>query len=103
METFCRVRIGATTEEKANAISLALVKNKLVAGTLIHSGNCHYWWKNEINEKVYWSIEAFSFLENKDKIIEEVKKIHSDQCPVIAFNNIDGSEDFLNWIKESVE
>jgi len=42
-------------------------------------------------------------IKNKHKIIKEVKKVHSDECPIIAFFEIDGNEEFLDWIKDSVE
>lgn len=100
---YCRVRISATSEQEANNISKTLVEKKLVAGTMIYKGNCHYWWDNEIVEKMYWNVGAFSLMKNKDKIIEQVRKLHSDKCPIIAFNEIDGNTDFLKWIDDSVE
>lgn len=103
MPHYCRVRISATSEIEANAISRALVTKKLVAGTMIYSGNSHYWWKGEMVEKIYWNIDAFSILENKNAIIDEVRKLHSDECPIIALNAIDGNEDFLEWIEESTK
>lgn len=102
MNTYCRVRISATSEHEANVISKTLVEKKLVAGTMLYSGNCHYWWRGEIVEKVYWNIGAFSLWSKKEDIIEEVKKLHSDKCPIIAFNGIDGNEEFLWWIQESL-
>jgi uncharacterized protein involved in tolerance to divalent cations len=42
-------------------------------------------------------------MKNKSKIISEVKKIHSDKCPIIAFFRMDGNDEFLKWIKESVK
>lgn len=95
---YCRVRISATSEE-ANAISRILVEKKLVAGTMIYKGNCHYWWNKEIVEKMYWNVGAFSLIKHKDSIIDEVKKLHTDECPIVAFNEIDGNEEFLEWIK----
>lgn len=103
MTQYCRVRISATSEIEANTISRALVTQKLVAGTIMYSGNCHYWWKDEIVEKVYWNIGAFSVMAHKDAIINEVKKLHSDECPIIAFNEIDGNEEFLEWITKSTK
>ncbi|MBU0460720.1 MAG: divalent-cation tolerance protein CutA [Nanoarchaeota archaeon] len=100
---YCRVRISATTQDEANKISKTLVEKKLVAGTMIYSGNCHYWWDSEVVEKVYWNIGAFSLMKNKDRIIEEVRKLHSDKCPIVAFNEIDGNDNFLEWIEDSVE
>ncbi|MBU4485237.1 divalent-cation tolerance protein CutA [bacterium] len=99
---FCQVIISATNKEEANNISDNLVKNKLIAGSLIVKGPSRYWWKNEIVEKEYHNIQAFSLFTKKDKIILEVKKIHSDECPIIAFLAMDGNLEFLDWIKESV-
>ncbi len=100
---YCRVRISATSEQEANTISRALVEKKLVAGTMIYSGNSHYWWEGKIVERVYWNIGAFTLAKNKQVIIDEVRKLHSDVCPIIALNEIDGNQDFLKWIDESVK
>jgi len=100
---FCRIRISATSKEEANKISKTLVEKKLVAGTMIYKGNCHYWWDNEVVEKEYYNVGAFSLIKNKKTIIDEVRKLHTDKCPIIALNDIDGNEDFLKWIKESVK
>jgi periplasmic divalent cation tolerance protein len=102
-EEFCQALISATAKEEANKISDALVKKKLIAGSLIIKGPSRYWWEGKIVEKEYYNISAFSLMKNKLKIIEEVKKIHSDKCPIIAFSKIDGNKEFLKWIKESVE
>lgn len=102
MSQYCRVRIGAPSEEEANSISRYLVTMKLVAGTMIYSGNCHYRWDGEIVEKVYRNIGAFSLMKHKDAIIHEVKKLHSDIVPIIAFNAIDGNDDFLQRIEDVV-
>ncbi len=103
MEEFCQVLISATSKEEAIDISDSLVKQKLIAGSLITKGDSRYWWDGKIVEKEYYNISAFSLIKNKDKIISEVKKIHNDECPIIAFFKIDGNEEFLSWIKESVE
>jgi uncharacterized protein involved in tolerance to divalent cations len=72
------------------------------AGTIIHSGSSHYWWDGEVVEKTYWTIGAFSLMKHKEEIIKEVRKLHSDICPIVAFNEIDGNKDFLEWIDEYV-
>lgn len=102
-EEFCQVLISATNREEANKISDALVKQKLIAGSLILKGPSRYWWEGKIVKKEYYNIQAFSLIKNKSKIITEVKKIHSDKCPIIVFFKIDGNEEFLKWVKESVE
>lgn len=102
-EEFCQVLISATNKKEANKISDTLVKGKLVAGSLITQGPSRYWWQGKIVEKEYYNIQAFSLMKNKAKIISEVKKIHSDKCPIIAFLKMDGNDEFLKWIKKSVK
>jgi uncharacterized protein involved in tolerance to divalent cations len=102
MKEFIQVLISATNQEEANKISDNLTKKKLVAGTLILKGPSRYWWQDEIVEKEYYNIQAFSKIKNKQEIIEEVKRFHSDECPIIAFFEMDGNEEFLKWVDESV-
>lgn len=102
-KNFCRVIVSATNRKEANRISDVLVSRKLVAGTLITKGPSRYWWKNKIVEKEYYNVQGFSMLKNKSKIIDEVKKIHKDNCPIIAFTRIDGNKEFLGWIKDSLK
>lgn len=102
-EEFCQVLISATNKAEANKISDNLVKEKLIAGSLIIKGPSRYWWLGEIVEKEYYNVQAFSLMKNKSKIISEVKKIHSDKCPIIAFFKMDGNDEFLKWVKESVK
>lgn len=100
---FCRVLISATNKKEADKISDILVRNKLLAGSLIIKGPSRYWWEGKIVEKIYYNVQGFSLMRNKPKIILKVEKIHSDKCPIIAFIKIDGNEKFLKWIKESVK
>ncbi|MCX6815642.1 MAG: divalent cation tolerance protein CutA [Candidatus Aenigmarchaeota archaeon] len=103
MKDFCQVLISATSRKEANNLSDMLVREKLIAGSLIKKGPSRYWWKGKIVEKDYYNVEAFSRMKHKQRIINEVKKIHSDECPIIAFFKMDGNKEFLKWIEESVE
>lgn len=103
MSKFCQVIISAINKKEADDISDSLVTKKLIAGSLIIKGPSRYWWNNKIVKKEYYNVQAFSFMKNKNKIIIDVKKIHSDKCPIIAFTIIDGNKEFLDWIKEFVQ
>lgn len=103
MPEHCQILISAPSREEANNISDALVREKLVAGALLYVGPARYWWEGEIVEREYWNIQAFSLMKNKAKIISVIEGISSDECPVIAFYKIDGKQNFLKWIEESVE
>ena len=99
---FCQVLISATSKREADKISDTLVKKKLVAGALILKGPSRYWWKEKIVEKEYYNLQTFSLMKNKSEIIAEVKKNHSDECPIIAFFEMDGNDEFLKWVEESI-
>ena len=102
MENFCKVSISATSREDADKISDHLVKNKVIAGSLIIKGDSKYWWKGHIVMKEYFNIQAFSLLKFKNDIIREVEGIHSDDTPIISFSIIDGNQKFLDWINKSL-
>lgn len=99
---YCQVVISATSREEANKISDYLTENKLVAGTMITSGPSRYWWQGDIVEREYFNLSAFSLMEKKDDIISAVKELHADETPIIFFVKIDGNEEFLNWVAESI-
>lgn len=61
-----------------------------------------YWWEGAIAEKVYWNIEAFTIVQNNSRIISSIEEIAIDECPIIAFFDLDGNQKFLDWITESV-
>lgn len=100
--TYCQATISATSKKEADRISDLLVRKKLLPGTLIVRGPSRYWWKGKIVEKIYFNVQGFTLRKNTKNIIREVKKIHSDECPIIAFVPIDGNKEFLAWIQESV-
>ncbi len=99
---YINIKISATSEKEANHISKILLEKRLVAGTMISEGNCQYWWNGELVENKYWNINAFSLVKHRSAIINLFKELHSDKCPIIAFITIDGNEDFLKWIHNSV-
>lgn len=103
MMEYSRVLISATTKEKAQTILITLVEKRLVAGGLITNGTSIYWWNNKIEENLYYNLSTFTISKHKKKIIEEVKKLHDDKIPIVAFFKIeDGNEEFLKWIEENV-
>ena len=100
MQKYCQIIISARDKKEANVISDVLIKNRLAAGTLITNGPSRYWWNGKIVEKIYYNVSVFSLLRLKKDIIREVKKVHSDKCPIIAIHNISGNTEFLKWIEQ---
>jgi uncharacterized protein involved in tolerance to divalent cations len=103
MQKYCRVLISATSKREADKISDTLIKKKLAAGTLILKGFSRYWWSEKVVEKIYFNISAFSLFKYKKEIISVVKKNHKDKCPIIAFFQMDGNDEFLMWIEDCLK
>jgi periplasmic divalent cation tolerance protein len=103
MSKFCQVLINCPSREESGKVLDMLLERRFVAGGLITHGPSKYHWKGKIEEQEYFTISAFSLLENKQKIISEVRELHSDETPVIVFIEIDGNEDFLKWIEDEVK
>ena len=100
---YYQVRISATSEEEAKSISRMLVEKHLVAWTMYNKWDCHYWWDWEIYENEYWNIRCSTIGEKKEEIIEAVKKVHRDKCPIIEFTEITWNSEYLNWISDSIK
>jgi len=103
MSKFCQVLINCPSREESEKVLDMLLERRLVAGGLITHGPSKYHWKGKVEEQEYFTISAFSLLENKQKIISGVRELHSDETPVIVFIEIDGNEDFLKWIEDEVK
>ena len=103
MKKFCQVLINCPSREESDKILDMLLESRLVAGGLTTHGPSKYHWKGKMEEKEYFTISAFSLLKKKKRIISEVRKMNSDETPVIVFLKIDGNEDFLKWIEKEVK
>ncbi len=102
MSKYFQALISAPTRDEANCFSDVLVKERLVAGCLIKEGASRYWWQGNIVEKTYWNVEAFTVAGNKASIIAKIEKLASDECPIIAFFEMDGNAKFLQWVEDSL-
>jgi periplasmic divalent cation tolerance protein len=94
--------ISATSKEEAEEICDTLLEKELLAGTLIIDGDSRYHWRGEIKEELYYNIHAYTLDKHKKEVIEEVREIHSDETPIIEYHEIDGNQDFLDWIEKNV-
>ena len=99
---YIKAIISANSKQEANRISDKLTQKKLVAGTLITKGDSRYHWKGDVVEKEYFNISCYTIDSKKERIIENVEDIHSDDVPIIEFTEIDGNQDFLDWIEGNI-
>lgn len=91
---------------EANKIAYALVKKDLVAcANIIPNIKSYFKWNNKkvniIKESV---LIGKTVKKNINKIILNVKKVSSYDCPCVVFVDIkNGNKDFLSWIKSSTK
>lgn len=104
MNKFIVIFITAASVEESEKISTMLVKEKLAAcvNMIPQIQSCFLWKKKAcIEEEILLIVK--SKLDLLDTIIDRVKDIHSYEVPeIIALPIIGGSDDYLEWVQESV-
>ena len=103
MTIYYEVKISAENTKQANDILLALLKKKLVTGGQIIEAPAHFLWKGKINTMSnYCTIWSYTTDRHKQTVIDAVKKISVEEIPMIWFTTVDGNEELLAWIEQTV-
>ena len=91
-------------EKEAHKIASFLVKKKLVAcANIINNVDSVFTWKGKVTKAKEILIVGKTMNKNVQKIIKNVKKLHSYKVPCVIFFDIkNGNTDFLKWIIKSV-
>ena len=97
--------ITSKNEGEAKKIVNSLLKKKLIACANIYKKiDSYFLWENKITKSKEVVLIGKTIKKNQNKLVKEVKKIHSYKVPCIIFSNISsGNKKFLNWIKLSVK
>ncbi len=97
--------ITAPNEDEAARIARALVEARLAAcANIVRNIRSVYTWQGNIQDdsEVLMIVKTQKDLFNA--VSGKVKELHSYDVPeIIALPIIDGSPDYLNWLKESTE
>ena len=96
--------ITCPNKKLASKIATFLVKKKLVAcANIINNVDSVFSWKGKIAKTKEILVVGKSMNKNIQKIIKNVKKLHSYEVPCVIFFDIkNGNTDFLKWIIKSV-
>ena len=96
--------ITCAKKKEAHKIASFLVKKKLVAcANMINNVDSVFIWKGKVAKAKEILIVGKTMNKNVQKIIKNVKKLHSYEVPCVIFFDIkNGNTDFLKWIIKSV-
>lgn len=99
------VFITASNEEEASKIARALVETRLAACVnMIRNIRSIYIWQGKTEDGAEVLLIAKTRRSLFDALSKKVKELHSYTVPeVIALPVVEGSADYLNWLKEATE
>ena len=99
-----RVVFCTTPKDRAEDIANQLLEAKLVACVnIIDTIKSKYWWEG----KIQTDEESLLIIKSEEKLINEligkIKEIHPYEVPeVISFKIEEGNQDYLDWIRKTV-
>jgi periplasmic divalent cation tolerance protein len=105
MTDFIQVSTTTDKREDAEKISQAIVSQRLAACVQIAGPvTSHYWWKGEIEKAEEWLLLIKTNRDLYHQLEEEIRRIHPYDVPeIIAVPVIEGSRDYLDWIKSETD
>ncbi len=96
------VFITASGEDEAASIARALVEGRLAACVnIVRNLRSIYSWQGKVEDES----EVLMIVKTQKKLFnslaQKVRELHSNTVPeIIALPIVDGSEDYLKWLKE---
>ena len=102
MEEKVVVLVTCAGEEEAQAIAIALVKERLAACASVAGGvQSVYHWKGAVEEAAERLLIAKTTRRMFERLCRRVKQMHSYEVPeIIALPIVDGLPEYLQWIED---
>ncbi|HPD56487.1 MAG TPA: divalent-cation tolerance protein CutA [Smithellaceae bacterium] len=104
MKSYIQISTTTETKEQAQKIAQHLVEQKLAACVQI-SGPMEstYRWKGNVETAQEWLCAIKTRASLFKKVEAAIKKLHSYETPeIIAVPVVQGTEDYLRWIDDSL-
>lgn len=94
--------ITAADAAEAEKIGRVLVENSLAACVNVFSGmQSMYMWKGQVEKTREKVVIAKTTEQLKDRLLKQVKAVHSYECPCVLFLPVQGGNpEFLQWIDQ---
>ena len=104
MNEFLEVITTNATEQEAQTIAESLIAKGL-AGCVQVSGPIQsvYRWEGKVEQSQEWRCTVKTSGNLLSKVEEEIKRLHTYDCPqIVAVPILGGSADYLAWLKEQL-
>lgn len=93
-----------TPASDTEKLARTLVEEKLVACINVADVKSFFRWEGKLKEEEESLLIMKTKADKVKEVIERVKVLHSYDVPeVIALPIIDGNNDYMDWVRESVE
>jgi periplasmic divalent cation tolerance protein len=94
-----------TPVEEGEKLADFIVENKLGACVnLVSEVKSFYWWQGKIERDRETLLAVKTNKEKFPELVKKVKEVHPYSVPeIIALPIVDGNEDYLKWIDESLK
>lgn len=96
------VKVACKSREEAEYISDHLIEERFIACSHIYQIYSMFRWQGRIHKGNEWIISLVSVPEFADKIIEQVKIIHSYELPVIIVEKVTVEPEVHTWVTQSI-
>ncbi|MBI3035331.1 divalent-cation tolerance protein CutA [Candidatus Woesearchaeota archaeon] len=96
------VYITCRDKKEAKKISMHLLKKRLAACANIFPIKSMYWWKGKIVDENESAIIAKTIEKNFEKVVREVKRIHSYEIPCILRINAAANKEYEDWANKEI-
>ncbi len=99
---FSTVYITAGSREEARKIGRTLVEERLAACVNIFPIHSIYWWEG-LREEDEFALIVKTRRDRLESLEQRVKEIHSYETPcIVSFAIEGGSQDFFDWLADTV-
>ena len=99
---FVVVLITASSAQEASSIAEALVREKLApCVSVVPEVSSTYWWDGKVQSAKEWLLIVKTSSDVFEALKDRVLELHSYDVPeIICLPLVNGSEDYLSWMRD---
>jgi len=91
------VYITNPDKEVASNVAKHLLEQRLIACANMHVGRSFYWWEDQIQDSKEVILICKALDKNYNKIVKEVRKVHTYKVPCIMKFVVNANKDYETW------